>query len=184
MILPKVIFVHAPRCSGTSIEHSLMNGDRVPDPVKHYNATQIRATVGEEEWLSSFKFGIVRNPFDRVASPYITEDRSIIRDVGNMHSGLSMKQFIERYKPQPWEYGTQCSDYMNEDLDLIIKYEARSVGIAIANRELEKYGLLIDESVVKRNHKNKKKDFMSYFDDESEALVRARFSDDFERWYK
>lgn len=180
MILPNVIFIHPQRSSGTSIEHSLVGGSNVDDYVKHLTARQIRAMAGEERWHNSFKFGIVRNPFDRFASLYITRE-----GIGkNIHYGATMKEFAESYTPMPWEHGVQCSDYMNEELDLIITYEKRSEGIALANERLAEYGLFIDETVVKRSHGDKRKDFMSYYDEEGEAAVRARFSDDFERWYK
>ena len=178
MILPNVIFVHPPRCSGSSIEHSLCGG--VDDHVKHLTATQMRAMAGEKQWHNSFKFGIVRNPFDRFASLYITPE-----PVGaNIHHGATIQEFSQSYTPAPWEHGVQCSDYMNEELDLIIRYEKRSEGIALANEKLAEYGLFIDENIVRRNHQNKRKDFMTYYDEEGEAAVRERFSDDFERWYK
>ncbi len=58
---PKCVFVHIPKTGGNSIRNVFFNGqyegpwfgDRLPD-----------------EWCGVFKFGFVRNPFDRVVSAW------------------------------------------------------------------------------------------------------------------
>lgn len=65
----KCIFIHIPRCAGTSIEEWIVGGDYwfIDRSTKHITASQARALY-EEYWNSYFKFSIVRNPFDRVRS--------------------------------------------------------------------------------------------------------------------
>ncbi len=134
-------------------------------------------------WHSAFKFSIVRNPFDRMASLYVTTEAPF--STYNQHAGATMTEFLQYYRPMPWEYGIQCSDYLAENVNMIIKYENRKAGIEMVNQQLSKYGMCqIDDSVVKRNHPDKKKDFMSYYDDYSESLMRVLFADDFARWYQ
>ena len=65
----KIIFVHAPRTSGTSIEKSILNGKLVPDTMKHLRASQFKKMFNEE-WDKFYKFTIVRNPWDRIISMY------------------------------------------------------------------------------------------------------------------
>ena len=175
-----IIFVHPPRSSGTSIEHCLLDSGTVPDNSKHLNARQIKEYLGEEAWNNAFKFGVVRNPWDRMASLYITEETPF--KMYNHHAGNSMVEFLSQYKPMPWEHGIQCNDYINEPLDYIIKFEERREGIDFVNSKLKDYGLSIDPSVKKRNHP-KKKPYFEYYDDEATALINEMFKDDIGRWY-
>lgn len=41
----------------------------------------------------------------------------------------SLDYFISSYSPTPWEHGVQCSDYIYEDIDLILKFENREGGL-------------------------------------------------------
>jgi len=175
-----VVFVHPPRSSGTSIEYCMLNSGTVPDNSKHLNATQIKNHLGEEAWSKSFKFGIVRNPWDRMASLYITKETPFV--TYNHHAGNSMVEFLKQYTPMPWEHGIQCSDYLNEPLDYIIRFEKRLEGIDFVNSKLKDYGLNIDSSVVKRAHP-KKKPYSEYYDNEADYLMREMFKDDIARWY-
>lgn len=180
MILGKLIFIHIPRCSGTSIESSLLSDRLVPDSEKHWNARMLKERVGDL-WESCFKFSIVRNPFDRMASLFVTPEAPF--SYYNAHAGFTMSEFLVNYRPMPWEYGVQCSDYINEDVDMVIKYEERKEGIRRVNAIISEFGLQIDDSVVKRNHPNKKSYFMEYFDAASIPMMKMMFQDDLRRWY-
>jgi hypothetical protein len=179
MILGNIIFVHVPRCSGTSIEDSLLNGNLVDDREKHWNARMVKDQVGAL-WDSCFKFSIVRNPLDRVASLYVTPEPPF--SSYNLNAGFSMAEFLVEYKPAPWEHGFSCSDYINEDLDMVIKYEDREEGLRKVNAAISRYGLQIDGSVVRRDHPNKGH-YSDYYDESTIAVVKTLFKDDFERWY-
>ena len=192
-----VVFVHPPRSSGTSIEHSILQFVRsappfqVPDSVKHYRASQIKDQMGEQRWKHAYKFGIVRNPYDILGSLYITDEPNYNRY--NKRANYSMSDFIAVFRfdlerdnlsiPMKWEHGTTCSNYMDEDLDFIIKYESRVEDIGMVNQSLKQFGIKIDSTQVKRNHSYKNKDYMSYFDPVSKQLVKKLFKEDFDRWY-
>lgn len=129
----KCIFVHIPRTSGTSIENTLFNKDVECnlDPnywgkIKHFKASQVREYVGEDIWNDYFKFTVIRSPWERVLSRYgmfwVREIKPI-----NIGSGKSLEHFLENDGPHitPWEHGTSCSDYIDEELDYICRFENR-----------------------------------------------------------
>ena len=181
MILGKLVFIHIPRCSGTSIEHSLLGGKMVPDGEKHWRASMIKSDLGDL-WDNCFKFSIVRSPFDRLASLFVTPEAPFCQY--NIHAGSSMEEFLFGYRPMPWEHGVTCDDYLDEEIDMIIKYEERSEGIRRLNVILEsEFGLKIDDKVVKRNHPNKKY-CMEYFTPKSIEMAMNMFKKDFDRWYQ
>lgn len=62
----RVIFVHIQKCGGTAITLGL--GQPKDCPEKHQTALQLRQLYGERIWDSYFKFGFVRNPWDRIVS--------------------------------------------------------------------------------------------------------------------
>lgn len=82
----KVLFVHNPRTSGTSIRRALLLGAEpnraqqfpacLPDMGKHAFPHQIRKKLEASQtcppgiWESLFKFSVVRNPWDRMVSLY------------------------------------------------------------------------------------------------------------------
>lgn len=88
----KFVFVHIPKCAGTSIEralrsccklenvgkfgpefieeHSLGLSSRFHLSGKHLSASDIRKLIGAETFDSYYSFAFVRNPFSRLTSYY------------------------------------------------------------------------------------------------------------------
>ena len=105
----KFIFMHTPKCAGSSIEVSLASvgdeGDLIgpvtseglPDDYKHPNtfeehqeetggiyngmrAEEIKNYIGDDIWNEYFKFSVVRNPWDRAISFWHWRDREKTND--------------------------------------------------------------------------------------------------------
>lgn len=60
------VFVHTPRCAGTSMRKA------VPDALthSHFSAGDYRLLLGRERFARCFTFGFVRNPWDRLVSSF------------------------------------------------------------------------------------------------------------------
>ena len=166
----KIVFVHAPRTSGTSIENEILKDKLVPDPEKHLRASQIK-TILKEDWANYFKFTIVRNPWDRIISMY----HQIFHQAYGIKTGKSLEFFLQNYSPAPWEYGIQCSDYADEDMDLIIKFEDRQNGL---NKLQDLTGLKINHSRKSRSRTREKKDYREYYNEITKKAVENYFSKD------
>lgn len=65
----KCIFIHVPRCAGTSVEQWLCGRDwwEIEPSSKHLIASQARIRYADH-WDTYFKFAIVRDPYTRVPS--------------------------------------------------------------------------------------------------------------------
>lgn len=83
---PPFIFIHIPKCAGTSIGDALTHAGcklefsgPAPLPLRfeldslwlhHAPAKKLRRVISDSIWRSYFKFGIVRNPWDRLVSMF------------------------------------------------------------------------------------------------------------------
>ena len=178
----KVIFVHIPRTSGTSIESFMKDHtSRYKGIEKHSNAFQLYQSIGKKKWNSYFKFSITRNPYDMVISLY---KAPAFRNIG-YSAGKSLKYFLSHYKPWDWEHGITCSDYLNRhDLDHIGEFDDRDKTIDIINK---KTGLSIKKSLQLRpvqssSKGSHKKHYSEYYDDETREIVAQKYAEDIERF--
>lgn len=176
----KIIFIHAPRTSGTSIENQCLSGRQVPDGMKHFNAKMMKKVVGQQFWNESFKFSIVRNPWDRVISlyhmPYFGPG---YRDIGAL-SGKTLESFITKYSPAPWEHGVQCSDYLNEEVDFIIRFENRQNDLAQLSKITD--GLLTIDNKVHHRATKRKKNYVDFYNQTTRKMVEEMYHEDMARF--
>ena len=112
----KCIFVHIPKCAGTSIEHALgMHGPNEEIGIKpfihtctdqehlfgkgaqHYTIQEIRSIIYPEVFDSYFKFGMVRNPWDRLVSHFAWRGRKWTDGI-NLEKKQFNTQLLQFYK--------------------------------------------------------------------------------------
>lgn len=109
----KCIFVHIPKCGGTSIEDLIWPGERTEadlwmgftsslsnryqtGALQHLLARYIRAEVGNETFAAYFKFTIVRNPWDKALSQYaFMQRRDDLRAYIGMERDAEFKRYLE-----------------------------------------------------------------------------------------
>jgi hypothetical protein len=59
------VFIHINKCGGTSMERAL----GIP-LLNHDTALERRAKLGRKRWDARYKFALIRNPYDRLASKF------------------------------------------------------------------------------------------------------------------
>lgn len=149
----RCIFVHIPKCGGSSIEALLWPGKRTESELwmgfvddfhnkyqtgglQHLHADQIRTEVGEERFGSYFKFGFVRNPFDRAVSQFAyMRNRADLRSFIGMGEGDSFSRYlrlIERRLHVQWEpqYRFVCGHDDTLVVDFVGRFEELDAGMA------------------------------------------------------
>lgn len=176
----KIIFIHIPRTSGTSMEYFMENNmSEYKDVVKHSTAQQVYNSVGVDKWNEYFKFSITRNPYDMVISLYRAH---VFRKIG-YYGAKTLKYFLEHHEPMPWEHGATCLDYINrDDLDYVGEFTKMNETIKIIK---QKTGLSIDERIKKMEVQAKQenpKSYTEYYDDETRQIVAEKYAKDIEHF--
>jgi hypothetical protein len=101
----KFIYFHIPRCGGTSLQRHFNfhkphdfygarnNGDQVVT-LHHLTATGLKQAglIDDETLESYFKFTIIRDPFNRMASDYIWQKN---HDIHNKFSDMSFDEYLQ-----------------------------------------------------------------------------------------
>ncbi len=144
----KVIFIHIPRCAGTSVEKAFTGLDYwMLNPVLKHAPASVYKAFYDDAWDEYYKFSIVRNPYDRYRSLWkhyqeyclrknrrgqIELDRYlrafgkrvvVEQQLNLSENGLHSRFIRKRDKFSPNQvYG----NYLNEPLDDIFHYERLS----------------------------------------------------------
>ena len=114
MLLPKqkIIFIHIPKCAGSSIAAALMKKEKYPnfrdyskmakvDQKKYRTTLQLKhntLTAHEAKHFDSYyKFTVVRNPYDRFISSYFWKQRAVKTLTLNEYRDEAEK-FLDKHK--------------------------------------------------------------------------------------
>ena len=111
----KCIFIHIPKCGGTSVEDVIWPKEKGRNEedlwmgfvsrfenkyqtggLQHLLASQIREEVGCEVFHTYYKFAFVRNPWDRIVSQFAyMQKRPDLMDYLGMTSDTEFKSYLE-----------------------------------------------------------------------------------------
>lgn len=181
---PRSVFIHIPKTGGTSIRRGLF-GDVVEGPTQGFVPP---------EWMSCFKYAFVRNPYDRVISAWKMFASGMENSVWKHpqdERGLSLQRFLEiatdesisfdgrrettsekiRHHAIPQTHPFNCLEFA----DFVGRFEQLDSDFAKVCEQL-KY----DAGKLPRwNQTNRKREFMSYFDSVTRAIVEQFYAEDF-----
>lgn len=96
------IFIHTPKVAGISLAHALGFADTHTWhlPLKYYEATE------QDKFNQYFKFGLVRNPWDRLFSAY-----QFLKKGGISEKDHSLSQLVNKYS----DFNNFIVKWLNED---------------------------------------------------------------------
>ena len=188
----KCIFVHIPRCGGSSMERFFVKKDwhGIEENTKHLIASHARELYSDY-WDDYFKFSFVRNPWSRMVSMsrwgkfngvkikdgkldirgYIKKlDNGVEIDKRTSYSSCKMKKIISN---------AIYMNILNEELDFIGKFENYNEDF-IKLSDLMK--LKINKLPIIKNYDKSKneKNYTEYYDDETRQLVAEKYAKDIE----
>ena len=179
---PQCVFIHIPRTGGMSIRRGVFAGD--------YTGPYFGSFP--PEWYCLFKFGFVRNPFDRLVSAWqlLTVGSDYLR-TSDPRPAMSLRQFLEiatdesityeisartfecfvRHHTIPQTHPFNCLD----EADFIGRFET-----------LERdFQLLCDNLGIAQRlpHLNRTshREYRAYFDAETRSIAERFYHDDLER---
>lgn len=186
------IFVHIPKCAGTSIEFALgMHGgqdsigkktcENIPKNEKtlfganlqHLSSLEIQKRI--QNYDDFFKFAFVRNPWDRAVSLSLfhTAEKQLDKD-------MSKKRFQRiltgRMKNSPGWFSNQVDYITNRDGDIIVDFIGRFENLEQDFKKIAEK-IRVDKTLEKRMKLNRRK-YEDYYNDETKEIIAEKYSDD------
>lgn len=194
----KCIFIHIPKCAGSSIESALgMHGDidyiglkpylkqKINDETlfgceaQHYSALEIRNIVNKDIFENYFKFSIVRNPWERFIS-HVAWSKGIW-DKSNTLTKSDVDLALKKLKETPenllnnhlkhqWKY--LCDENGNILCDYVGRFESLTNDWSIVCKEIG-----VDLSLPKRmvsHHEH----YSKYLDDDQVDFLASFYEKD------
>jgi len=199
----KFIFIHIPKCAGTSItrtlapllgEHDLVigctpEGERLHQEnmkkgglTKHSTAQQIMQHVGPEIWNSYFKFSFVRNPWDLLVSWYLWSLKTEWDDEKNTIKRIRELEDFEDYLYSPFVSKTNYLDFISDNNgNIIVDYVGKTELINWDIKHIyRKAGIPVCS--LGRGNPSKHKAYFNYYNPLTRDLVREWCSKDIQKF--
>lgn len=178
----KTIFIHVQRTGGQSISKLLKNNDSKAfrlKRTKHLLSSQVREKIKTKIWDKYFKFGFVRNPWDRLVSLYfaILKNQTWKSPLAKYVRGLgSFKDFV--YNPIPKKKIYRSDDItINQvnylkNVNFIGKYENYNQNVKYICKQLN-----IEYEFIKQNTSNHKH-YKCYYTPKLKEIIYHRYKRD------
>jgi hypothetical protein len=171
----KCIFIEVPKTASTSIR-SIIGQPAKP----HLNISQIASEIDPDRFRSYWKFGFVRNPWDRAVSLYERKEGLQLRHKMTFDQFIDWLRFASStcIHPVPHRYQLDWFVSPHGDVlaDFIGRYENLEADWATVSQRL---GITVPLSKEKFNA-DRPRDYTSYYSDRTRRIVAERFAVDIE----
>ena len=192
----KCIFVHIPKCGGTSIEDVLFKPKSkrttkdlwmFPNKyqtggLQHLMASHIIQEVGEGIFSKYFTFSFVRNPWDKMVSQY---NYTIAKRVDLLdHIGITKSSSFEEYIKCVFDVEIfvqwDCQyKFLYMDGNCVVDFIGRFENLQEDfNIVCDKIG--IPQQQLPHKNKSKHKSYTEYYNDETRQIVAKKYAKDIE----
>lgn len=182
----KYIFIHIPKCAGTSIEKMLLCHEHVSCDWDHKFPLKTLSNKDKHEYkldiddqqhvpLDSFPiktqqdyfcFTVVRNPWSKIISSWLYH-KKVKKDT------YDLKQFIISNQAFPYHQDIQSS-FINNNIDVVCRFETIARDFKQIQEKLNINTQLPHSN--KLNHKH----YTEYYDDETREIVTEKYAKDIE----
>jgi len=174
----KIVFVHIPKCAGTSVSYALYGSD-----TWHYSAKELKF-INPQKFSNYYKFSIVREPIERIISTYSYSKEYIknnpntsiafIQNYENVDAFI--QDFINRDNIKRHYFFWRQTDYLCNNrskllVDKFIKMEELDEGISQLNK------LLCVSLSVKKMNQSKSKEIK--ISEESKKIIHEVYAEDY-----
>ena len=196
----KCIFIHIPKCGGTSIEDVIWPKDQgrtendlwmgfvnrfenkyQTGGLQHLLARQVREEVGRDVFSDYYKFAFVRNPWDRIVSQFAyMQQRPDLMDYLGMTAETEFKAYLDLIRlKEHVQWMPQVRFLLDQDgsvlVDRIGRLESFNEDCAQIFAAL---GLTLDQ-LPGHTNRSKRHSFRYYYSDrESIDMVADLFAED------
>jgi hypothetical protein len=203
----RIIFIHIPRCGGTSIEQNLWykefgkyfsfketneknllqgfvdkySNKHQSDGLQHLTAFNIKK-IYPKEFEQFYKFTFIRNPFSRAVSLYleIMKYRKDLRDFLAIYKDSSFKNFLKLISVQSHTHWMPMWKFFEtKQVDYIGRFENYNADLEILGKK--KKINFIDENFSGDTNFSEKNSYQAFYDDgENIDLVKKIYAKDLE----
>ena len=171
----KCIFVEVPKTASTSIR-AIVGHPRKP----HMNISQLQNLVDAEKFKAYFKFGFVRNPWDRAVSLYERKEGMQLREKMNFEEFIDWMKYASSTCLHPVPHRYQLDWFVDGSgnilMDFIGKYERVESDWSIIRTRL---GISVELPKMNVNP-DRRRDYTKYYTERSKKVVYDRFAEDIE----
>lgn len=182
----KIIFVHIPKTGGSSIEHifdlqqpsRLFSCDVLP-VLQHLIPSALRTRMQPDEWISFFKFTVIRNPYDRIVSEYHwrkTHNLTTLSFEDFLHEARDVVRRQDYYNTPLNDHFIPQVDYFKDiEYDFVLKFENLSEDFLELLNKLS----LPKMELPKTNCSNRtSSEYRHYFDSITKSIVEEIYGED------
>ncbi|ACM39331.1 conserved hypothetical protein (plasmid) [Allorhizobium ampelinum S4] len=202
----QLVFVHIPKCGGTSMHQFLANAKKVqPEPElstilagycepalhKHSKAAVIRDLVGPALWQTIFTFSVVRNPWDLMLSSYrwwlqkagrfssLRAQADEVADLGSFEGFLKSDFGGNRINECEGDILSWLSDENGQE---IVDFVGRLEDIEQALQNVFERAGLAGYSEFPRLNSTVRGGYQDYYNAETKRLIQTRFQATIDRF--
>ena len=185
----KCIFIHIPRCGGTSIEIAMCgkNWFNVERSTKHLIASTAKK-IYKPYWNDYFKFSFVRNPWDRMVS--LAKYPNCYKVNLNNEKLVGINEYLTKFPEIEVDNRSESRNdtfhpvknsvylnILNVELDFIGRFENLNEDFEFIYKSIGDIPPLLTNDLMHRsNHKH----YTEYYDDETREIVAERYARDIE----
>ena len=196
----KCIFIHIPKCGGSSIERTLW-----PRPedrneanlywgfiskyrnkyqtggLQHLLASQVREEVGATIFETFYKFAFVRNPWDRVVSQFAyMQQRPDLMDYIGMSPGTEFKAYLELIQQKEHvQWMPQHKFLLDEDGTLLVDQIGRLESFETDFLSILAKLQLKESAQLSHDNRSERQPITEYYNDcETVEIVADIYSED------